>query len=282
MFEKEVIECILQYNPTGEIVDGTCKTIVVRDKNMAFHLIAIPFDGLHTIHRTYFQEKTLEYAEQGIKLVHLWQDGWVKHRDIVRSRVAVLSGTFQRIPARQTMTWRIAKDVAHDFLMANHLQGAVKARYNYGLYYECQLVAVASFSAGRPITRDGVEGQSFELIRYANLLHYRVVGGLGKLISRFIKDEDPDDIMTYADLDWAPGKGYQALKFERIDITPPQIFWVNPAEMIRYYPHRLPTPMIDEFNKQKKFGNIGDFLKNKGYIKIYNAGNLKYLLMCGK
>jgi hypothetical protein len=166
-----------------------------------------------------------------------------------------------------------------EFFATNHLQGFVDARYNYGLYFDERLVAAASFSAGRNIMRNGIKCRSFELVRYANLLHHRVGGGLGKLIANFIKDVKPDDIMTYADLDWASGKGYQALNFVRTDVTAPQAFWINPKDMIRYYPHRLPRILIDEFEKTAKYGSIDDFLRNRGYIKIYNAGNIKYLLL---
>jgi hypothetical protein len=226
-FENEVISCILQYNPNVEIINETglaCKTVHVCNKNLSFRLLPIPFAGLQDVSPSFFQEKTLEYAGQGIQLVHLWQDCWVAKREIVRSRIAVLSGSCVRIHARRTEVQRIARDVMVEFFAANHLQSFVHGRYNYGLYLDGQLVAAASFSAGRNIMRNGTACRSFELLRYANLLHHRVTGGLGKLVAHFIKDANPDDIMTYADLDWATGKGYRTLNFEQMTITPPQTF----------------------------------------------------------
>ena len=275
------MDCIQQYNPEIEIRNemGTeRKTVHICDKKLAFHLLPVPFAGLQDVSPTFFQEKSLEYAHQGIQLVHLWQDCWVRKKEIVRSRIAVLSGMCIRIHARRTEVRRISKDVVSGFLDANHLQGFVNGRYNYGLYLDEKLVAAASFSAGRKITRNGVVCRSFELLRYANLLHHRVTGGLGKLIAHFIKNVNPDDIMTYADLDWSQGKGYRTLNFRQTATTPPQTFWINPAEMQRYYPHRLPLQLTDGFHRQNRYGNMDDFLKNKGYLKIYNAGNLKFLL----
>ena len=280
---REISDCIRQYNPEVEIINeaGTgCQTALVRSKNLAFHLLPVPFADLQDISPTLFQEKSLEYLHQGIQLVHLWQDCWVAKKEIVRSRIALLSGSCVRIHARQTEIRRMTRDVISGFFATNHLQGFVNGRYNYGLYLDEQLVAAALFSAGRNIVRNSVACRSFELLRYANLLHHRVTGGLGKLIARFIKDTNPDDIMTYADLDWASGKGYRALNFEQIAMTSPQTFWIHPAEMQRYYPHRLPPQLTDEFSRQNRHGNMDDFLKNKGYLKIYNAGNLKYMLIC--
>jgi len=281
-FENEIIDCILHYNPDGEIVDdGICKKVVVRGKNLTLRVLPVPFTCMEELSPTYFQKQSLEHASQGIQLVHLWQDCWIAKQEIVRSRIAALSGSGTRIMARRTKVWRIARDVMFDFFSTNHLQDFVDARYNYGLYSdEGKLLAVASFSAGRKVNRNGITVRSFELVRYANLLHHCVTGGLGKLIARFIKEVNPDDIMTYADLDWASGKCYQTLNFVQTAITSPLTFWIHPAEMIRYYPHRLPKQLTDEFNRRDKNGKIEDFLKDKGYVRIYNAGNLKYLLVC--
>ncbi len=283
-FEYEIFACISQYDPSASTTHSSflhelpCKGIWVPNKKLVFHLISIPFVGLENISPCYFQEKTLEFRAQGFQLIHLWQDQWIKNQNIVRSRIAALLGVGTHIHARQTNLKRIAKDDMRSFLMANHLQGSVKARYAYGLYSGHQLVAVASFGSGRTMTRNGVTGRSFELLRYANLLNHRVVGGMGKLIAHFINDQHPDDIMTYADLDWASGKGYQTLHFQPITFTPPQMFWINPDEQIRYYPHRLPTQYMEEFKQQNVSDSIDDFLINKGYIRIYNAGNIKFLL----
>ena len=49
--------------------------------------------------------------------------------------------------------------------------------------------------------------------------------------------------------------------------------------MIRYSPNRLPQQLTDEYHKLSQHGNMDDFLKNMGYINIYNSGNLKFLLI---
>lgn len=279
MFENEIIDCIRQYCPKAEILHAELfgRAVHVHDKKIIFHLL--PVNDVQVLkNHTYFQEKTLEYASQGIQLVHLWQDCWVAKQAIVRSRIAALSGSFIRIHARQTEVRRVTKDVAFHFFTTVHMQGFVNGRYHYGLYCDGRLVAMASFSAGRQMLRNSMIVRSFELLRYANLLHHRVTGGLGKLIARFVTDVRPDDIMTYSDLDWGTGNGYRTLNFEQIAVTQPQTFWIHPLEMIRYCSCRLPHQLTDEFQQQEKHGNIDDFLKNTGYVKIYNAGNLKYLL----
>ena len=45
----------------------------------------------------------------------------------------------------------------------------------------------------------------------------RISGGMGKLLKAFIKEVQPDDIMSYADLEWSEGDVYTALGFKRED-----------------------------------------------------------------
>ncbi len=283
-FEDEVFACIGQYDSSARIVNLSTfsqlpgEKIWISGKNLVFHLICVPFPESNVVSPDYFQEKSLEYSARGFQLIHLWQDQWIVNREIVHSRIAALLGAGMRIHARQTKVQRIDKDTMRPFFVVNHMQGPVNARYTYGLFAGEQLVAAASFSAGRTVTRNGVAGRSYELLRYASLLHHRVVGGLGKLTARFIAELHPDDMMTYADLDWASGKGYQALHFEQVAITPPQMFWIHPREMIRYYPHRLPEKLTEAFHQQNGQKILDDFLLQQGYAKIYNAGNIKFLL----
>ena len=285
-FEDEIIAFILKICPEAQICPPNAqiehipqlisKSVHISDKKIVFNLLPLSFVAATP---DYLQKKSLEYASLGFQLVHIWQDCWKTKQENVCSRIAAMLGVYKRIHARQTNVSRVSKGVASEFFETNHLQGYANARYHYGLFSNGILVAAASFSAGRKMMRNSKITKSYELVRYSNLLNHRVAGVMGKLIARFVKDIKPDDIMTYADLDWASGNSYKTLNFKQIAITPPQVFQIHPSEMIRYYPHRLPQKIVDNFNMQCKHGNIDDFLKEMGYVKIYNAGNLKYLLV---
>ena len=67
------------------------------------------------------------------------------------------------------------------------------------------LVAVASFSKARRWSKKGEDGEqeticSYEWLRYASLPELRVLGGMGRILARFIEDFHPDDIMSYVPL----------------------------------------------------------------------------------
>lgn len=218
-------------------------------------------------------------ADRGLKVIHLCEDVWHTKKAVVQSRLRAVFGQTYRIPARLTLARRIDKPTLDLFLSVNHLQVSTTAKFKYGLFLPERyfrvlekwpekpdlsphtpelLVAVASFSGAKNILRHEVTYRSCELIRFANVLNATVVGGLDKLVSAFFKEVQPDDIMTYADRDWSTGQSYERLGFERLGTTPPQAFWLNPVTFEREYA-----------------------VQEAGYpnaIKIYNSGNIKYLL----
>ena len=225
-----------------------------------------------------------EFIEQSLdskvsKAVIIWEDQWYSKQKIVQSRVKALFGISERIPARLTQVRRLDRPTTLQFLQENHLQDAVTSNYKYGLYLPKKhfrvlahppnadelLVAVATFARPRVFERADGPHRSCELVRFANLLDTTVVGGLDKLLSHFVKEHQPDDLMTYADLEWSNGRSYQKLGFSPQGDTPPQEFWVDPTTMERYYPHRLPD------------GITGENARQHGFVKIRNAGSRKFV-----
>ncbi len=218
--------------------------------------------------------------------VVVWEDLWHTKRDIVKSRLLAQLGQSHRIPGRLTQVHRLDRPTTSRFLQENHLQSPTLSKYSYGLFlparyfrvlpfpekYEGRhdpeiglLVAVATFARPRNFLREHGIHRSFELVRFASLAYHTVVGGLDKLLKHFTKTHAPDDLMTYADLEWSSGLGYQKLGFEAQADTLPHTFWVDPSTMIRHEPWRLPA---------------GITLQNaaeKGFIEIKNAGSRKFV-----
>jgi hypothetical protein len=222
---------------------------------------------------------------QGFDFVTLWEDVWRSRLPIVESRLEALLGFSQRIPARLTRVRRLDQPTAAAFLAENHLQAGVQAKYKYGMYLpqryyrvlapdfseklnlqpEELLVGVATFSNPRTFRRSGQPFRSFEMVRFANLLGTTVVGGLDKLLNAFNKEMQPDDIMTYADLDWSAGRSYERLGFVATGDTPPHELWLDLNGLHRYPPGRLPA------------GITPDIAPSHGFLKIYTSGSRKFV-----
>jgi len=212
----------------------------------------------------------------GILSVVLWEDVWQARKEIVKSRLEALLGISQRIPGRLTVVRRIDKQTASGFLNKNHLQGSVSSKTQYGLYLpkkyyrvlnqevfkslpvEELLVAVATFSHPRIFRRDEESYRSYEMIRFANLVCSTVVGGVNKLISAFVSDFHPGDLMTYADLEWSEGTSYARLGFESISDTGPIGFWLDPVSLNRV-------------SKKTSGSTVGN------QVSVFNLGSRKFV-----
>ena len=93
--------------------------------------------------------------------------------------------------------------------------GAAEGRQTYPIG---TLVAGASFSQARRWPKKGENGEqeticSYEWLRYASLPELRVLGGMGRILARFIEDFHPDDIMSYVPLRHFSGEVYESLGF---------------------------------------------------------------------
>lgn len=224
------------------------------------------------------------YRSQNIRFVTLWEDVWLTRREIVQSRISALLGLTNKLPARVTKVRRITKQEAHNFLLANHLQDPITAKYRFGLFLPQNyfrlapfldttdtnevLIAVATFSQPRIFSKNGTEYRSYEMIRFANLLNTLVIGGLDKLLKAFEKEREPNDIMTYADLDWSEGGSYQRLGFDAISDTAPYNFSLTKNKFKR-------TVLTDEFS-------IKNVEIDPDLILIKNSGSRKFVRICSK
>lgn len=220
-----------------------------------------------------------EYKASGKQLIQLWEDIWYNRPKQILSRICALLGKNQRIHGRKTIIVNITQPEADVFLKKNHLQGSAKARHRYALVLEDKFVAVATFSAKRKMTRKHTDYTSVELIRFATADGFTVQGGLSKLIKHLTKTILPDDVMTYADLDWSYGKGYVKLGFELVAQVPPAEIWLNEKNKMRYFSHRLPDEIITAV-AQLTEPERRLCLNSLHYMSVFNTGNLKYILQC--
>lgn len=288
-FISQNSETLIIENPDG-FPNSPYTYLFLPEKNLVVHCVTLEF---LTDEPTFFQNLTNEFSQKNLKLIHLWEDVWQSKQAIVKSRLLSLLGKSETIPARLTQVRRIDKPTLDKFLIINHLQGTVAAKLKYGLFLPKKyfrvikeqklvqksadlkeiLVAVASFSNAKKIIREGQTFRSYELIRFANLKEITVVGGFNKLLKNFIQEQNPDDIMTYADADWSDGSNYEKLGFERIEQTQPLSFMLDNQTLMREIcPYDgFPNPSLP-----CQVCNLTHRIEKS--LRLYNAGNWKFLM----
>lgn len=168
------------------------------------------------------------------KKVLVPEDMWRERPEMMMPRLLAQLGRFRSVFARNTVILRIGKEEAASFLDRCHSYRDAASRYRYGVFTKAgELVAVASFSSGRTWVKEGRTVRSYEWVRYASLPDVRVVGGMGKVLKAFEEDVHPDDIMSYADMEWTDGAVYERLGFIEDGIRPPVQFVIDPVSWVR-------------------------------------------------
>ena len=244
--------------------------ITIPHKGLTIELISISKDGapeIKTITSLPKESETPINSTHKEQVITIYEDLWYSKGEVIKNRLLAILGRGEAIFARKCSVAAISAESASKFLDNNHLLGSTRSKYRYGLFYKKYLVAVATFSQSRPMRRESGIISSFEWVRYASAGSARVVGGMGRLMDYFVKEVKPQEIMTYADIDWSYGDVYKKLGFKFAGETKPIEFYVDRETMERVSVKKLRSDRkyrAPEFNEEN-------------YILIVNSGNLKFL-----
>ena len=217
------------------------------------------------------------------------QDRWVTQREMMHKRILSHLEVFFPVYARNCEVRRIEKNEAADFLQQTHSYADAACRYRYGLFLKRHtghvaesgeshgykpgtLVAVATFSNARKWIKGDKTIRSYEWTRYASLPEIRVNGGMGKLLKAFIEEVQPDDIMSYADLEWSEGRVYERLGFVSEGVKSPVTFEIDPDM------HRRPVQSPAPDSTSMPAADSASLPAPTGNLFHINQGSRKYRL----
>ena len=278
--EKEVLDFVKSIY-SGEVIENDRSIITPYELDIYIpeKKVAIEFDGIYwhsdanEIGADYHSMKTRMCAENGIRLIHVFENEWSLKQEIVKDKLINILGICQdRIYARKCTVSKIGSMVANDFLEANHLQGADNSSIRYGLFHNNELVAVMTF--GKPRFSKGYD---FELIRFATKIGCHIVGGASKLLNHF-RSSHSGSIVSYADRRYSDGHLYEKLGFSLVGVSKPNYVWMKKGEMLTRYQcqkHRLSSVLGDGFDESE---SESQNMARNGWNRICDCGNLVYKL----
>lgn len=202
-----------------------------------------------------------------IDIIHVFQDEWRDKRPIVESMIMHRLGlSGKKLHARKCTVRPMDIHNARVFFDANHIAGYSRATFALGLYEHDVLVAAISFR--KPFQKK-YAGRA-EICRYACTLGTSVVGGLGKLLATGLdecKHHGFIGVMTYADLRYGRGLGYEKVGFKRVGWTGLSYDYNDGHR--RY--GRLTVTAVDGMTERQ-------VAESRGLKRIYGCGSNIYLL----
>jgi Zn finger protein HypA/HybF involved in hydrogenase expression len=237
--------------------------------------LAIEYHGLycHSFNRTESKKEILRHHDKAtiatnVKLLQFMENEWLYKRELVESIILHNIGLSVRYYARSCDMIRLDSTKFIDVMSRWHLSGGRHASNCYGLMYDGELVSAIGFSKHSK--------HEWEIIRYASKPGHFVVGGLSKMFKRFIEDNNPNQVMTFADRRISNGNCYRKIGFSVVKITKPNYFYVKGNRLFS----RL------SFQKHKLKGKLGIFNSEwsesanmfiNGFRRIWDAGHIKLI-----
>ena len=225
----------------------------------------------------YHLDKLNKCNEKGIRLIQIFEDEWINHREICESKLKQICGlnTNPKIYARKCEIREISdKTEAYEFLDKNHIQGRTVCTIAFGAYYQNNLVGVMTFKKEK-------EGY-WDLNRFATDINYQCVGIGGKLFKYFTRNYPFIEIKSFADRRWTTDPTnnlYTKLGFAFDSFVPPTYWYHNPKinPYIRF--HKF------GFRKQHLHKQYGlpltmterEMTETLGYTRIWDCGLIKYV-----
>jgi hypothetical protein len=273
-YEDELVNWLISIGLNDEdIVKSDRKLLkpLLLDIYLPNYNLAIEFNGLYWHSeifksKDYHLNKTIGCNKHGIHLIHIWEDDWKNRKEVIKSIISnKLSKIKERIYARSCEIKRLNNSDCSVFLNKNHIQGYAKFSESYGLYKDNELVSVMSF--GWRATNGKRE---YELIRFCNKLNTNVIGAASKLFNHFIKNNNIDKVISYADISMFDGSLYKTLNFKYTSRSSINYWWI--VDGIRR--HRF------GYNKKKLVKMGYDPLKTEVEI-MHELGNFR-IFGCGQ
>ncbi len=245
--------------------------IFIPSKNIAIEYNGLYWHSEEFLDKNYHLNKTKLCEDNGIRLIHIFEDEWLNKREIVKSRlINILGLTPHKIFARKCVIKNIDPKESKDFLDKNHLQGNVNSKVRLGLLYNNELVSLMLF--GKPRLGIGQKHDGYELTRFCNKLNTSIIGGADKLLKNFVKTYDPKKIVSYADKRWSQGELYEKLGFIKSHINKPNYSYIIGKNRLHRFNFR--KQKLKEAENSNKTGH--QIMLDRGIYRIYDCGTITY------
>lgn len=276
----------------GHGIETNDKRKIVEGKEIDIYLpklkIGIEYNGIyyHTEEygkdRTYHLDKTETCERNGIKLIHIFEDEYVLHKELVLNKLLHICGHSEckeHIMARKCNIREITSKEGKWFLDKYHIQGSCGATIFLGAFYNGELIAVMNFK------REHKGGSTYGLTRFASNYNYVCSGIGGKLFKYFVRNYGPTEIKSFADRRWTFNKDsnlYVKLGFSFDKYTKPDYRYVGKGALSHLRIHKF-NYRKNRMMQMDKDGVLNmdmtedEMRKKLGYKRIWDCGLIKYV-----
>ncbi len=235
--------------------------------------------------RNNHQNSAIAAKRSNVNLIQIYD--WYNQDIIIDMLKSKLKIQPRKMFARDTKVKQITQTEANKFLAYYHMQGATKKQsYCLGLFdkHSNELLQVQTFGPSR-----FDKNYEWEAIRLASKFGVTIVGGVSKGFHRFLKDKNPQSVISYVDADRSMGVTDEETGFKFVRSTTPSIYWIDPFGVDKkpYRNTSLQSMGIDklldmdpsgfpDYDKQDKSTSNTALMFKNGYARIFTSGSFVY------
>lgn len=284
-YEREIQDFLktnnIEFETNRQMLIGKEIDILIEDKK-----VGIEFDGLywHTEkfggkNREYHVNKTNTCLEKGYKLIHIFEDEYVNHKDIVYDTLKHklnIKDDKPKISGKKCVVEEIKEEIAKPFIENFNIEGFVSSMLYLGAFYNNELIGVMS------IKKLNDEINYYEITRLATNSNYICYGIGGKLFKYFTINYNPSIIITFANRRYCPNHDnniYTKLGFIFDKITPPDFTFYdkNLNKFKRFNKDSFSKEDLHKIYNLPLSMDYSDMIKESKLDKIWNCGLIKYV-----
>ena len=219
--------------------------------------LGIEFNGLYWHsdiykNKNYHYDKTKFYEINNIKLLHVFEDDWIRKKDIVKDMIKRnLKQSEINIDINLCIIKEIDEKEALNFHDHNNIMNINKSKINIGICFNNEIVSLLSFNKHH--------NQKFNIVAFTQKNNINVQDDYRSIIDYFVKTYNPKVIIhnvdnAYENKDFANFYGFSNIKQIK-----PQYKYCEKGTIMRL--EKSPNHKI-----------------NKEYYKIYDCGKTQYIL----
>ena len=263
-----------------QIIQGQELDIYIPEKKLAIEFNGDYWHSSIYKDKKYHQNKTIACAKQGIRLLHIFEYEWldtIKRDKIIKLIKRIVSNNKEcaKIYARNTYIKEISYTESKQFLDLYHLQNNTQAYIYLGCFHSKTNKLLGVITLGNPRFNDNYE---YEIVRLCWNPNFIVIGGTEKLFTYFVRNYNPNSIITYVDISKFTGNVYTRLGFKVIDknyLTTPNYMWVNLSTHKALPRYKTMKHKLIKQGLGNKEQTENEIMSDLGYVKVYSSGNLK-------
>jgi hypothetical protein len=239
--------------------------------------LAIEYNGLFwhgelcsNKNENYHLNKSLMCEELGITLIHVFEDEWIHHPDIVKRKIRQSLESVSYHPNHnEYRITEIGADVAKSFLSVNHLSGYSDSDISIGAFDADELVGVMSFSR--------VGDNEYHVVDVCDIGS----GNTPKLMfEKFVQLHSPTRVISNTDRRYPSDCSiYLGMGFKLIRHTPPVERYFNPSDLYDSL-YRMNVMEAKSTGKTPLWNpSLTDWknMKNNGWDRIWDCGQSEFV-----